>query len=43
MQSSVPATRGTAAAYAPATPRVPVADCGRSGANKNIWKRRDEH
>jgi hypothetical protein len=29
MQSSVPATRGTAAAYAPAAPRVPVADCGR--------------
>ena len=29
-QSSVPATRGTAAAYAPAAPRVPVADCGRS-------------
>ena len=28
-QSSVPATRGTAAAYAPAAPRVPVADCGR--------------
>ena len=32
MQCSVPATRGTAAAYAPAAPRVPVADCDRSAA-----------